>query len=190
MLSPLLNRGTRTNAATIRTCSTMDATSARRLILRARLSNSESPSTKQPPRKFACSCGPGLWAITHLRKNGPARRGFGGADSPEVVFGEPAPLSQGCEVRASSAPFDTAERDKFPRSDQKTLEARDTGIFEKCPVLRGNRSLCEHLLIGGAHPIVRTWIRRRFKWTGIFPKPWAYAARAGLHWTAIRRRIL
>ena len=33
--------------------------------------------------------------------------GFGGADFSEVVFGKPAPLSQGCEVRASSAPFDT-----------------------------------------------------------------------------------
>jgi len=33
---------------------------------------------------------------------------------PEVTFRRPAPLSQGCEVRASSTPFDTGRRHKFP----------------------------------------------------------------------------
>ena len=47
-------------------------------------------------------------------ENGPARRGVLRRQSSEVVFGRPAPLSQGCEVRASSAKLDARAEQQVP----------------------------------------------------------------------------
>jgi hypothetical protein len=65
--------------------------------------------------------------------------GFGGADFSEVVFGKPAPLSQGCQVRASSAPFDTWRRKMFPGLVKKHYEGGTPEVAKSTHFLLRNR---------------------------------------------------
>jgi hypothetical protein len=46
------------------------------------------------------------------------------APASRVAFGKPAPLSQGCEVRASSAAFDTRESEEVP-DNRNLLDPRN-----------------------------------------------------------------
>jgi len=62
--------------------------------------------------------------------------GFCGADPSEVAFGKPAPLSQGCEVRASSAPLDTRERKMFPAIVEKDYQRETPKMAESAQFAR------------------------------------------------------
>jgi hypothetical protein len=120
MFSPLLKSGNNTSAMTKRICRTMETKRARRLLRRPRASCTESPSTRQIPRKL-CS-GLGETAITHLLNFAASFEGFA-TPASRVAFRKLAPLSQGCEVRASSAAFDTVKRNRFPGRNRKELGA-------------------------------------------------------------------
>ena len=115
MFSLFPSNGMSSRAATNKTCRTIETSIARRLPRRARFSISESPSSRQAFRDTLRSPESRPGTITHLRRMPLRAVGVLRHQPPEIAFRRPAPLSQGCEVRASSEPFDTTPKDKFPR---------------------------------------------------------------------------